>query len=178
MMHQPEPGNFWQDRFGPDRDGLILLAGVIIVVIVTLALIIHRVRRRSALIEEPLAPTTNRCSFVRERVERYRDEMLRYEIGLERHRRNASREELDRVLDGAEAVNSMPILYLNSEEWMWEDSQLRIAVEGALNHFGLRIPADKMEPTRQAAQACEEWAAEEAKHRFDQLSADRNPDET
>ena len=176
-MQQSEPEDFGQDRFEPDRDGLILLAGVVLVVIATLA-VIRRIRRSSAHIEEPLVPAANRCSFVRERVERYRDEMLRYEIGLERHRRNAPREELDRVLDGGEEVNSMPILYLNSEEWMWEKSQLRKAVEDALNHFGLPIPADKMEPTRQAAQACEEWAAEEAKQRFDQLSADRNPDET
>lgn len=43
-------------------------------------------------------PTTDRYTFVLERVKAYRDEMLSYEIGLERHRRSASREALGKAL--------------------------------------------------------------------------------
>ena len=43
-------------------------------------------------------PTPERYPFVLERVKAYRDEMLSYEIGLERYRRNASRGALMKAL--------------------------------------------------------------------------------
>ena len=113
--------------------------------------------------------TEEKLSFVKEQVNRYRDEMVRYEIGLERHRRNTSREVLMKVLGQRGEVTSMPILYLNTEEWVWDQSQLRKAVEVALNDLGLSVSGDHSEPTAQAAQACEDWAAKEAKRQFDKF---------
>lgn len=62
----------------------------------------------------------------------------------------------------------MPILYLNSDEWRWEQQQLQKAVEAALDELGLSVPPDVREPTTQAARACEQWAATEAKRLFDE----------
>ena len=113
-------------------------------------------------------PSQEQCSFVRQRVETYRDEMLRYELGLERHRRRASRAVLQKLLAGQEEVIAMPILYLNSDKWRWNQQQLQEAVELALRGLDLPIFSDIREPTTQAARACEQWAATEAKRRFDE----------
>lgn len=111
--------------------------------------------------------TSDQCVFVQEQVERYRDEMLRYEIGLERHRRNTSKEVLLKILAGRDEIMSMPILYLNNDDWTWKNQQLREAVDMALRRLRLPIPTDAKEPTTQAARACEQWAAAEAKRQFD-----------
>lgn len=108
-------------------------------------------------------------SMVRERVERYRDELLRYQLGLERHRRNASRDALLRLLAGHEQVISHPILYLNSEEWKWDQQQLQDAVTRTLVELGLQVPTGVREPTSQAERACDEWAVAEAKRQFDRI---------
>ena len=113
--------------------------------------------------------TTDQGLFVQERVERYRDEMLRYELGLERHRRNASRDMLLKVLAGRGEVISMPVLYLNNKEWVCEESQLWEAVEISLRELGLSYNAEREEPTAHAAHACEKWAAEVAKREFDEF---------
>ena len=107
------------------------------------------------------------CSLVRERVERYRDELVRYELGLERHRRNASRDALLELLAGREQVMSHPILYLNSEEWKWDQQRLQDAVEQTLLDLKLSVPTDVREPTAQAERACADWAAAEVKRQFD-----------
>ena len=107
--------------------------------------------------------------MVRERVERYRDELLRYQLGLERHRRNASRDALLRLLAGHEQVISRPILYLNSEEWKWDQQRLQDAVTRTLVELGLQVPAGVREPTSQAERACDEWAVAEAKRQFDRI---------
>ena len=108
-------------------------------------------------------------SLVRERMERYRDELLRYELGLERHRRSASREALLKLLAGHEQVMSHPILYLNSEEWKWDQQRLQDVVTRTLGELGLPVPAGIREPTAQAERACADWAAAEAKRQFDQI---------
>jgi len=101
-------------------------------------------------------------------VETYLDEMLCYELRLERNRRGASRAVLQKLLNGKEEVLAMPVLYLNSDEWRWEQQQLQQAVEAALGELGLSVPPDVREPTAQAAHACEQWAAAEAKRLFDE----------
>ncbi len=114
-------------------------------------------------------PTPERYPFVLERVKAYRDEMLSYEIGLERYRRNASREALMKALalgNELPEVRSMPVLYLNSDEWVWDQHQLRQAVRDSVEELGLLVPEDVNEPTAQAARACDQWAASEAKRRF------------
>ncbi len=108
-------------------------------------------------------------SLVRERMERCRDEWLRYELGLERHRRNASREALVKLLGGREQVMSKPSLYLNSKEWKWDQQQLQDAVTRTLGELGLSVPTGIREPTAQAERACAEWAAAEAKRQFDRM---------
>ena len=109
------------------------------------------------------------CSLVRERVERCRDELVRYELGLERHRRNASRDALLKLLAGHEQVMSRPILYLNSEEWKWDQQRLQDAVTRTLGELGLPVPTGVREPTAQAERACADWAAAEAKRQFDRI---------
>ena len=109
------------------------------------------------------------CSLVRERVKRFRDELVRYELGLERHRRNASRDALLKLLAGHEQVMSCPILYLNSDEWKWDQQQLQDAVKRTLGELGLPVPTGVREPTAQAERACVEWAAAEAKRQFDRI---------
>ena len=116
----------------------------------------------------PPPPSPEQYSFVQQRVETYRDEMLRYELPLERNRRGASRAVLEKLLAGQEEVLTMPILYLNTDEWRWEQQQLQKAVEDALGELGLSVPPDVREPTTQAARACEQWAATEAKRLFDE----------
>ena len=114
-------------------------------------------------------PTPERYPFVLERVKAYRDEMLSYEIGLERYRRNASREALMKALalgNELPEVRSMPVLYLNSDEWVWDQQQLRQAVRDSIEELGLLVPEGVSEPTAQAARACDQWAASEAKRRF------------
>ena len=107
------------------------------------------------------------CSLVLERVERYREELLRYQLRLERHRRNAPRDVLLKLLDGAEQVISRPVLYLNSDEWMWDQQRLQDAVTRALGELGLQAPTGVREPTLQAERACDEWAVAEATRQFD-----------
>ena len=107
------------------------------------------------------------CSLVQERVERHRDELLRYQLGLERHRRNARRDVLVKLLAGSEQVMSRPILYLNSDEWKWDQQRLQDAVTRTLGEFGLQAPAGVREPTSQAERACNAWAVAEAKRKFD-----------
>lgn len=114
------------------------------------------------------SPSPEQYSFVQQRVETYRAEMLCYELRLERNRRGASRDVLQKLLAGQEEVLAMPILYLNSDEWRWEQQQLQKAVEDALDELGLSVPPDVREPTTQAARACEQWAAAEAKRLFDE----------
>ena len=114
------------------------------------------------------SPSPEQCSFVQQRVETYRAEMLSYELRLERNRRGASRDVLQKLLAGREEVLAMPILYLNSDEWRWEQQQLQKAVKVALDELGLSVPPDVREPTTQAARACEQWAAAEAKRLFDE----------
>ena len=114
--------------------------------------------------------TRERYEFVRKRVKAYRNEMLSYEIGLERHRRNASREALMGALALDEELlemRSIPVLSLNSEEWVWDRQELRKAVRDSLGELKLLAPEDVNEPAAQAARACDRWAAEEAKRRFD-----------
>ncbi|MDE2733551.1 MAG: hypothetical protein OXI72_04100 [Gemmatimonadota bacterium] len=101
-------------------------------------------------------------------METYRDEMLCYELRLERNRRGASRDVLQKLLAGREEVLAMPVLYLNSDEWRWEQQKLQEAVEVALSELDLSVPPDVREPTTQAAHACEQWAATQAKRLFDE----------
>ncbi|MDE0026190.1 MAG: hypothetical protein OXP69_17415 [Spirochaetaceae bacterium] len=108
------------------------------------------------------------CSLVRERLERYRDELLRYQLGLERHRRKASGEVLLKVLEGDEQVMSRPVLYLNSDGWKWDQQRLRDAVTRVLAELGQQVPTDVREPTSQAERSCDDWAVVKAKQRFDQ----------
>ncbi len=122
----------------------------------------------SAPISRPASLSPDKCLFVRKRVETYLDEMLCYELRLERNRRGASRAVLQKLLNGKEEVLAMPVLYLNSDEWRWEQQQLQQAVEAALGELGLSVPPDVREPTAQAAHACEQWAAAEAKRLFDE----------
>ena len=107
------------------------------------------------------------CSLVLRRVKRYRDELLRYQLGLERHRRNAPRDVLLRLLDG-EQVMSRPVLYLNSDEWKWDQQTLQDAVTRTLGELGLQSPTGVREPTSQAERAGDAWAVAEAKRVFDQ----------
>ena len=114
-------------------------------------------------------PTDERCEFVRKRVKAYRDEVLSYEIGLERHRRNESREKLMAALaldKKLPEVGSVPVLSLNSDEWVWDRQELREAVCNAMKKLKLEVPKDMNEPAAEAARACDRWAAAEAKSRF------------
>ena len=132
----------------------------------------YRRRSTSTPTPDPIShlpsPSPEQCSFVQQRVETYRDEMLCYKLRLERNRRGASRAVLQKLLAGQEEVLAMPILYLNSDEWRWEQQQLQKAVEVALGKLGLSVPPDVREPTTQAAHACEQWAATQAKRLFDE----------
>ena len=119
-------------------------------------------------ISPPSPPFQEQCSFVQQRVETYRDEMLCYELRLERNRRGASRAVLQKLLAGREEVLAMPVLYLNSDEWRWEQQQLQEAVKVALSELELSVPPDVREPTIQAAHACEQWAETQAKRLFDE----------
>ena len=111
------------------------------------------------------------CSLVRMRVERYRDESLCYQLGLERHRRNAPRDVLVGLLDGHEQVMSRPVLYLNSDKWKWDQQRLQDAVARALGDLGLDAPTGVREPTSQAERACDDWAVAKAKRQFDRIPA-------
>lgn len=108
------------------------------------------------------------CSLVSRRVKRYRDELLRYELGLERHRRNAPRDVLLKLLDGHEQVMSRPVLYLNSDEWKWDQQQLQDVVTRALRELDLQAPTGVREPTSRVERACYDWAVAKAKQVFDQ----------
>ena len=165
-------------RVGDDdqegRDFRFVVIAAVLAVGIAIFAVVQRTRRGKAKQElsgpsEPVGPTSDQRLFVQEQVERYRDEMLRYEIGLERHRRNTSREVLEKILAGRGEIMSMPILYLNNDDWMWKNQQLREAVDTALRKFHLPVPTDVKEPTAQAARACEQWAAAEAKRQFDTL---------
>ena len=155
--------------------GVILVTVVVLIVGTVIYLIFRSGSRRTKAstrttdtVRSPTQPSQEQCSFVRRRVEIYRDEMLRYELGLERHRRRASRAVLQKLLAGQEEVIAMPILYLNSDEWRWKQQHLQEAVEVALRGLDLPILSGIREPTTQAARACEQWAATEAKRRFDE----------
>lgn len=154
---------------------VILVAAVVLIIGTVIYLIFRPGNRRSKAstrtadtVRSPSGPSQEQCSFVRRRIEVYRDEMLRYELGLERHRRQASQSVLQKLLAGQEEVIAMPILYLNSDEWRWKQQHLQEAVEVALRGLDLPILSGIREPTTQAARACEQWAATEAKRRFDE----------
>lgn len=110
-----------------------------------------------------------RYILVRERVETYRDESLYYQLGLERHRRNASRDVLLELLAGHKQVMSRPILYLNSDDWKWDQQQLQDAVIRTLTELDLPVPTDGREPTAQAERACDDWAVAEARKHYDKI---------
>ncbi len=146
---------------------VILVGGTVIIAVGTA--IWYRYRSlRNATISSPSSPSPEQCSFVQKRVETYRDEMLCYELYLERNRRRASRAVLQKLLAGREEVLAWPVLYLNSDEWLWEQQQLQEAVKVALDELDLSVPPDVREPTTQAARACEQWAVTEAKRLFDE----------
>ena len=154
---------------------VILVAAVMLIIGAVIYLIFRPSSRRTKAstrttdtVRSPSGPSQEQCSFVRRRVETYRDEMLRYELRLERHRRRASRTVLQKLLAGQAEVIAMPILYLNSDEWRWNQQHLQEAVEVALRGLDLPILSDIREPTNQAKRACEQWAATEAKRRFDE----------
>ena len=151
---------------------VILAAGAIIVGGTVIWYRRHSLLNASTLstyhISPPSPPFQEQCSFVQQRVEAYRDEMLCYELRLERNRRGASRAVLQKLLAGREEVLAMPVLYLNSDEWRWEQQQLQEAVEVALGELDLSVPPDVREPTTQAERACEQWAATQAKRLFDE----------
>ena len=119
-------------------------------------------------ISPPYPPSPEQCAFVQRRMETYRHKMLCYELRLERNRRGASRTVLQKLLAGRVEVLAMPVLYLNSDEWRWEQQQLQEAVEVALSELDLSVAPDVREPTTQAARACEQWAATQAKRLFDE----------
>ena len=140
----------------------------------------HRFARRSASgsgsirvgVSSGRAAPPNReaqCALVRARVERYRRELLCYQLGLERHCRGAPRDVLVRLLAGQELVMSRPILYLNSDEWKWDQQRLQDAVTDTLGELGLHTPTGVREPTSQVERACDEWAVAEAKRQFDEI---------
>lgn len=154
---------------------VILVTAVVLIVGAVIYLIFRPSSRRikastrtTDTVRSPSRPSQEQYSFVRQRVETYHDEMLRYELGLERHRRQASRALLQKLLNGQEEVIAMPILYLNSDKWRWNQQQLQEAVEAALRGLNLSVPPGIRRPTTQAARACEQWAATEAKRRFDE----------
>ena len=154
---------------------VILITAVVLILGAVIYLIFRPGSRRTKAstrtkdtVRSSSPPSQEQCSFVRQRVETYRDEMLRYELRLERHRRQASRAVLQKLLAGQEEVIAMPILYLNSDEWLWNQQQLQEAVELALRGLDLPVLSDIREPTDQAERACEQWAATEAKRRFDE----------
>ncbi len=154
---------------------VILVAAVVLIIGAVIYLLFRPSSRRTKAsnqttdtVRSQSGPSQEQCSFVRRRVEIYRDEMLRYELGLERHRRRASQSVLQKLLAGQEEVIAMPILYLNSNEWRWKQQHLQEAVEVALRGLDLPILSGIREPTTQAARACEQWAATEAKRRFDE----------
>jgi hypothetical protein len=109
------------------------------------------------------------CALVRTRVERYRDELLRYQLGLERHRRNAPRDVLLQLLRGYEQLMARPVLYLNTDEWKWDQQRLQEAVTHTLGELSLQAPTGVREPTAQAERACDEWAGAEARRLFDRI---------
>ena len=156
----------------------LAVVGFAIVAIVIAAILVSRTNRlgaratSSGVLPDGRAEGPNweaQSSLVRERVERYRDELVRYELGLERHRRNASRDALLKLLAGHEQVMSRPILYLNSEGWKWDQQRLQDAVTRTLGELDLPVPTGVREPTAQAERACDDWAAAEAKRQFDQI---------
>ena len=154
---------------------VILVTAVLLIVGAVICLIFRPGSRRTkasarttGTVRSPSRPSQEQYSFVRQRVETYRDELLRYELGLERHRRQASRALLQKLLNGQEEVIAMPVLYLNSDKWRWNQQQLQEAVEVALRGLNLSVPPGIRRPTTQAARACEQWAATEAKRRFDE----------
>ena len=154
---------------------VILIAAVVLIIGTVIYLVFRPGSRRTKAstrttdtVRSSSPPSQEQCSFVRQRVETYRDKMLRYEFGLERHRRRASRAVLQKLLAGQEEVIAMPILYLNTDKWRWNQQHLQEAVELALRGLDLPILPDIREPTTQAARACEQWAATEAKRRFDE----------
>ena len=156
-------------------DATVVDIAAVLAVGIAVFVVVQRIRRGTAKQEiatpsEPVGPTfEDQCLFVQEQVERYRDEMICYQIGLERHQRNISREVLLKILAGREEVMSMPILDLNNDDWIWKNKQLREAVDIALRKLHLPVPADVKKPTAQAARACEQWAAAEAKRQFDKF---------
>ena len=62
---------------------------------------------------------------------------------------------------------SRPVLYLNSDEWKWDQQRLQDAVTRTLGELGLQAPTDVREPTSQAERACDDWAVAKAKQVFD-----------
>ena len=64
---------------------------------------------------------------------------------------------------------SRPILYLNSDEWKWDQQRLQDAVTDTLGELGLHTPTGVREPTSQVERACDEWAVAEAKRQFDEI---------
>ena len=157
-------------------DTTVVDIAAVLAVGIAVFVVVQRLRRDKAKQEisapsEPVGSTSDQSLFVQEQVERYRDEMLCYQIGLERHRRNISREVLLEILAGRDEVMSMPILDLNNDDWIWKDQQLRKVVDFALSELLLPVPTEvkDKEPTVQAARACEQWAAAEAKRQFDKF---------
>ena len=156
----------------------LAVIGFAILVIVIAAIVVSRTKSPSGLRSTGSGAGSDggdrpnweaQCSLVRERVDRYRDELVRYELGLERHRRSAPREALLKLLGGHDQVMSHPILYLNSEGWKWDQQRLQDAVTRTLGELDLPVLTGIREPTAQAERACADWAAAEAKRQFDQI---------
>jgi hypothetical protein len=115
--------------------------------------------------------TVRGSDTVRSRLSSHKDEFLCYELGMEMHRRRASRSDLDRLLDGREPVLAAPVLNLSVDGILWRQGELRVAVDLALDDLGIAHDGRDGEPTSGASAAIQSWARIEAARKFDVFAA-------
>ena len=110
--------------------------------------------------------TNEQVQFVQKRVEAHRDEYLEYAVWLKGSKRDLTTEELREILEGTEPRLAAPVLFLHSDDWLWERGQLERVVELVLRKLEMESPTGFSEPTATASEACRLWADKEARRRL------------
>ena len=108
-----------------------------------------------------------RVKFLRDSVDKFRQDYVDYYTWLEGVRQNLHSRDIDTLLAGRKKQLAAPVLYLHHKDWLWSGKELDHGVEQVLKGFGIPGVATQVnDPTHRADAAVASWALNEARRRI------------
>ena len=106
-----------------------------------------------------------RVAFVRQRIKAHQDTCLEYAVWLEGVRCDLTSKQIEAII-GRPPPNAAPVLFLHSDDWLWEAGELERTVVEVLDELGLdAFGSSAFQPTARADEVIRTWAGETARER-------------